>query len=83
MIKEPLKKTEVEINMAGTAEICAQMYSISREAQDAYALESYKRALAGEKNGFAPTEARAAAVPEEQAALALAHGPQKTKRSYA
>ncbi|MFC1521440.1 thiolase family protein [Elusimicrobiota bacterium] len=40
------------INMAGTAEVCAQMYDITKEAQDSYAHESYKRALDGEVNGF-------------------------------
>lgn len=40
------------VNMAGTAEICAQMYGISREAQDAYAGESFRRALEGWHKGF-------------------------------
>jgi len=40
------------INMAGTAEVCAQMFGISRQAQDAYALESFHRALEGWKSGF-------------------------------
>jgi acetyl-CoA C-acetyltransferase len=47
-LNDPIKK----ISMAATAEICAQMYSISREAQDKYAAESFKRALTAEKNGF-------------------------------
>jgi acetyl-CoA C-acetyltransferase len=41
--------------MAATAEICAQMYSVPREAQDAYAYESYKRGLAAQKRGFYDT----------------------------
>jgi acetyl-CoA acetyltransferase family protein len=40
------------INMAGTAEVCAQIYDISRADQDAYARESFRRALAGWKSGF-------------------------------
>jgi acetyl-CoA C-acetyltransferase len=47
-LTDPIEK----INMAATAEICAQMYSISREAQDNYAIESYRRALEAEKSGF-------------------------------
>jgi acetyl-CoA acetyltransferase family protein len=50
-LTDPIKK----INMAATAEICAQMYSVSREAQDAYALDSYRKGLAAEKNGFYDT----------------------------
>ncbi len=51
-IEEGLTDPVKHINMAATAEVCAQMYSISREAQDAYAAESYKRALEAEKSGF-------------------------------
>ena len=40
------------INMAGTAEVCAQMYGIGRAAQDAYAHESFRRSLEGWKSGF-------------------------------
>lgn len=40
------------INMAVTAEIAAQMYGVGREAQDAYAHESFKRTLAAWKRGF-------------------------------
>lgn len=47
-LTDPIEK----INMAATAEICAQMYSVPREAQDKYAHESYRRALAAEKSGF-------------------------------
>lgn len=50
-LTDPVEK----INMASTAEICAQMYSIPREAQDKYALESYRRCLEGEKAGFYAT----------------------------
>jgi acetyl-CoA C-acetyltransferase len=47
-LTDPVEK----ITMAATAEICAQMYSISREAQDAYAAETFRRALTAEKAGF-------------------------------
>ncbi len=47
-LTDPIEK----INMAATAEICAQIYSVSREEQDEYALHSYKHALEAEKSGF-------------------------------
>ncbi|MFC1679404.1 thiolase family protein [Elusimicrobiota bacterium] len=40
------------INMGATAEVCAQMYDIPRDAQDAYACESFRRTLEGWNNGF-------------------------------
>ncbi len=51
-IEEGLMDPVKLINMAGTAEVCAQMYSIPRQAQDEYALASYTKTLAAEKNGF-------------------------------
>ncbi len=51
-IEEGLRDPVELIGMAGTAEVCAQMYSISRESQDRYALESYQRCLNAQKDGF-------------------------------
>ena len=47
-LTDPVKK----INMAGTAEVVAQIYGISRVEQDEYARESFRRALGGWKSGF-------------------------------
>lgn len=38
------------IHMGSCAEMCARKYSFSREAQDQYAIESYKRALSAIEN---------------------------------
>src|ERR1041385_9080394 len=54
-IEEGLNDPVKNLNMAATAEVCAQMYSIDRAAQDAYALETYRRALEAENNGFYAT----------------------------
>ena len=51
-IEEGLTDPVRNLNMAATAEVCAQMYSIDRKAQDAYALETYRRCLAAENSGF-------------------------------
>jgi acetyl-CoA acetyltransferase family protein len=40
------------INMAGTAEVCAQIYGVNRADEDEYARESFRRALEGWKSGF-------------------------------
>lgn len=54
-IEEGLTDPVELIGMAGTAEVCAQMYSVKRESQDQYAYESYKRGLESEKSGFYDT----------------------------
>ncbi len=51
-IEEGLNDPVRNLNMAATAEVCAQMYSIDRKSQDAYALETYRRCLAAEESGF-------------------------------
>ena len=40
------------INMAVTAEVAAQMYGVTREAQDDYAFQSFKRSIDGWNRGF-------------------------------
>jgi len=45
---DPIKK----INMAATAEVCAQMFGISREEQDQYAHETFKRCFEAQESGF-------------------------------
>lgn len=47
-LTDPVK----QINMAGTAEVVAQIYDITRPQQDEYARESFRRALTGWKSGF-------------------------------
>jgi len=51
-IEEGLTDPVRNLSMAATAEVCAQMYSIDRKSQDAYALETYRRCLAAENAGF-------------------------------
>ncbi len=47
-LTDPVK----HINMAGTAEVLAQMYGITREDQDKYAGESFRKAIEGWNKGF-------------------------------
>ncbi|MBI3292574.1 MAG: thiolase family protein [Elusimicrobia bacterium] len=61
-IEEGLTDPVKRLSMAATAEVCAQMYSISREAQDDYAYASYGKALKAEESGFYDTHV----VPLEQ-----------------
>lgn len=50
MICDGLWDVYNNIHMGNCAELCARKFSFSREAQDAYAVESYKRALAAQEN---------------------------------
>jgi acetyl-CoA C-acetyltransferase len=51
MILDGLWDVYNQIHMGSCAEICAKERKISREQQDAFAAESYRRALAAQKDG--------------------------------
>lgn len=51
-LQDPYKKTM----MGNTAELCAAKYTFSRADQDAYALESYRRATEAYQNGWFSSE---------------------------
>lgn len=51
MIKDGLWDVYNDYHMGSAAELCARTYNITREAQDAYALESYRRAVAASQSG--------------------------------
>lgn len=51
-IEEGLTDPVAKVNMAGAAEISAQMYDITREQQDEYARESFRKAIEGWNKGF-------------------------------
>jgi acetyl-CoA C-acetyltransferase len=51
MIQDGLWDVYNQIHMGNCAELCAREKKISREAQDAFAAESYRRALAAQKEG--------------------------------
>lgn len=51
-MEEGLNDPVKNLNMAATAEVCAQMFGVSREEQDQYAHESFKRCLEGHNRGF-------------------------------
>lgn len=51
MIKDGLWDPYSNQHMGAIGEVCAREYSISREQQDEYALQSYQRALAAQNSG--------------------------------
>ncbi|KAH8935975.1 hypothetical protein BDL97_17G059700 [Sphagnum fallax] len=51
MMKDGLWDVYNDVGMGICAEICAGNHSISREAQDAYAIQSFERAIAAQNSG--------------------------------
>ncbi len=56
MIHDGLWDPYNDIHMGNAAELCAKTYGIGREAQDAYARESYGRATAAQERGGSAEE---------------------------
>lgn len=52
IIKDGLWDVYKDYHMGNAGELCATECSISREDQDAFAIESYKRSIAATKNGW-------------------------------
>jgi acetyl-CoA C-acetyltransferase len=55
-----------DIHMGNCAELCASEYKIGREAQDAYSLESYRRAREASESGATKDEIVAVPVPQRK-----------------
>jgi acetyl-CoA C-acetyltransferase len=57
-----------DVHMGNCGELCASEYALSREAQDAFARESYRRAIAAQKEGLFASEIAAVEVPQRKGA---------------
>ncbi|MFQ6604639.1 MAG: acetyl-CoA C-acyltransferase [Fidelibacterota bacterium] len=66
MIKDGLWDVYNDIHMGNCAEICARDRSYSREAQDAFARQSYEKANAAQKNGLFQDEIIPVNVPRRK-----------------
>jgi acetyl-CoA C-acetyltransferase len=53
-------------HMGSCGDLCAREYKFSREAQDEYAKESFRRALAAQKEGMFDAEVEAVSVPQKK-----------------
>ena len=60
-----------DFHMGVSAELCAEKYGVTREAQDAYALTSYKRALAAQEAGDFDEEIFPVEIPRKKSAPLL------------
>src|SRR3954465_16049348 len=80
MIHDGLWDVYNNFHMGNAAELCAREKKIDRAAQDAYAIESFKRAVAAQKSGAFKDEIVALEVPQRKGAakrVELDEGPAK------
>ena len=66
--------------MGSCGEICAEGYNFSREDQDAYAIESYKRAAAAYENGYFADEIAPIEVPLRRGKVDLVNEDEEFKK---
>ena len=80
MIFDGLWDPYSNVHMGSCGDRCATEYKFSREAQDDYAKESFRRALAAQKEGMFDREIEAVSVPQrkgEPLVVKLDEGPTK------
>jgi acetyl-CoA C-acetyltransferase len=70
MIKDGLWDPYGDVHMGSCAEACVSKYSFTREEQDAFALESYRRAQEASKSGLAAEEITPVEVPQKKGGAA-------------
>ena len=66
MIKDGLWDPYKDTHMGNCAELCVAKYTFTREEQDAFSLESYKRAQDASKGGLFADEIVAVEVPQKK-----------------
>lgn len=66
MIKDGLWDPYGDVHMGNCAELCAKEMKFSREEQDAYAIESFKRAQGAIKNGAFKAEIASVAIQQKK-----------------
>ncbi len=84
MIHDGLWDPYNQMHMGTCGDMCAKEYGFSREAQDEYAKESFRRALAAQKEGMFDAEIEAVSVPQRKGdalLVKLDEGPSKSDPS--
>ena len=71
MIKDGLWDPYKDVHMGNCAEMCVAKYHFTREEQDAFSLESYRRAQEATKNGLFSDEIVPVEVPQKKGAPAV------------
>lgn len=66
MVNDGLWDPYNDFHMGNAAELCSRECGISRETQDEFAIESYRRALAAQESGFFKNEIVGVEVPQRK-----------------
>jgi acetyl-CoA C-acetyltransferase len=66
MIQDGLWDPYANVHMGTCGDKCAAEYKVSREAQDEYAKESFRKALSAQKEGLFDAEIAAVSVPQKK-----------------
>jgi acetyl-CoA C-acetyltransferase len=64
--KDGLLDVYSKVPMGNCAELCAKEYNVTREDQDAFAVDSYKKSAAAWKNGYFANEVVPVSVPQRK-----------------
>lgn len=72
MIHDGLWDVYNQYHMGSAAELCAKTFQFSREAQDAFAAESYKRAWAAQEKGLFQQEIVPVEIKEKKETISIA-----------
>ncbi|MCS6818116.1 MAG: acetyl-CoA C-acetyltransferase [Blastocatellia bacterium] len=81
MIKDGLWDVYNDFHMGNAGELCARRLNISREEQDEYAAESYRRALRAQEQGLLAEEIVPIEVPQAKGGTVLVTEDEEPKRA--
>jgi len=80
MIVDGLWDPYNDFHMGNAGEMCAQRYELDRQKQDAFAAESYRRALVAQKQGWFAGELVSVPVPQRKGAPLLVEADEEPGR---
>ncbi|MFQ5637039.1 MAG: acetyl-CoA C-acetyltransferase [bacterium] len=80
MIKDGLWDVYNDYHMGNAAELCARECHVPRQAQDDFAIHSYKKAIAAQESGFFKDEIVPVSVPQRKGDPILVHEDEEPKR---
>jgi acetyl-CoA C-acetyltransferase len=80
--KDGLLDVYSKVPMGNCAELCAKEYTITREDQDNFAVESYKKSAAAWKNGHFANEVVPVSVPQRKGDALIVHEDEEYKNVF-
>jgi acetyl-CoA C-acetyltransferase len=80
MIVDGLWDPYNDFHMGNAGELCAQRYELDRQKQDAFAAESYRRALTAQQKGWFKSELVSVPVPQRKGAPLLVEADEEPGR---